>query len=120
MGANNLSDDDTATRFPELQGSPSSLLLRLLVFVLGIALWVYGLNFLFQHFTTQGYFAWYVEHGALVSILTAFLSLTWAGDEKEQAGLLSWHPGLFLGSWVGWRRWSSRRSGHIYLALWMA
>jgi hypothetical protein len=68
--------------------------------VLILAVWIWGLNWLFARVTGGTYFHWYVQNGTLIGILTAFLALVWQGLEAQK-GLLSWHPGRFLASCMG-------------------
>ncbi len=86
------------------------LFIWFLVSVLGIALWIWGLNLLFLKYTKHGYFIWYVKNGTLIGILTAFFTLVWQGNEEEQKGLLSWHPLGFLAS-------CSQLAGVLFAAL---
>jgi len=69
------------------------LLISLLVF----AFWIWGLNWLFSHYTSHSYFTWYVKNGTLISIATALFAVIWEGLEAHK-GLLSWHPFNFLAS----------------------
>ncbi len=75
----------------------ASQLKGLLLSVLILAVWIWGLNWLFARFTGDTYFRWFVQNGTLIGIATAFFALVWQGLEAQK-GLLSWHPGEFLAS----------------------
>jgi hypothetical protein len=74
-----------------------SKLIGLLVSVLVLAGWIWGLNWLFTRYASENYIMWYIKNGTVISILTSFFALVWEGLE-EQRGLLSWHPAMFLAS----------------------
>ena len=62
-----------------------------------LAVWIWGLNLLFSHFTSTDYFAWYLKNGSFISLGTAFFALVWKKLEDHK-GLLAWHPAEFMGS----------------------
>ena len=62
---------------------------------LGIILVLIYLNWmLFRVFFHQNYFLWYLKNGALISLATGFLALTWTGM-KARLGLISSHPSAY-------------------------
>lgn len=57
-----------------------------------------SLNWLvFRHLMHQNYFLWYLKNGALISLATGFLALTWK-DMKARIGLISSHPSAYVGA----------------------
>lgn len=57
---------------------------------------VISLNWLvFRDFMHQNYFLWYLKNGAMISLATGFLALTWK-DMKARIGLISSHPSAYF------------------------
>ena len=56
------------------------------------------LNWLvFRDLMHQNYFLWYLKNGALISLATGFLALTWK-EMKARIGLISSHPSAYVGA----------------------
>ena len=76
----------------------STKIRNFLLSVLILALWIWGLNWLFSRYAGESYFIWYIKNGTVISSATAFLALIWGKLDQEQKDLLTWHPLLFLGT----------------------
>ena len=79
------------------KANPAKTFLSFLISVIVLTGWILFLNWLFNKYTDQAYFNWFLKSGTIISIATSFLALVWQGLD-EQKGLLSWHPGYFLTS----------------------